>query len=519
MPGFPQTTRRTFLAGATIAAAGLALEACGGSSSSGTSTTTSGSGTPKTGGTLTMAATGGGSTDTLDPYVGISNVDYARLNQVYEKLAGYSVEGVVEPRLAEELTPNEDGTEWIVRLPAGLTFHDGQPVRPADVIASLNQMAKSGNMAGLMEPVDVAGSKALDERTVRVPMHTPLFTFPAVMANYNAFIAPADFDPKKANGTGPFKFESFTPGRESTFTRNPDYRESGKPYVDEIVISNFAEESAQLSALTSGQANLANNFSFASLGALQSGGAQLLTGDGGGSNPFYVNMSGAPYNDVRVRQALKLVVDRPKMLSTLFGEYGSLANDVWAPPFDILYHEIPQREQDIEQAKSLLSQAGQSDLSIELTTSPIAQGVVEAAQLYAQDASAAGIDVTINNVTPDIMFGPEYLQWPFAQDYWIYQEYLNQVANSLLPNSPFGESHFRNPRYVSLYKQAVAAADLNKRKEIAAEMQQIEFDEGTNIITNFVPVFDAYDPSVQNLQAGRVGQSFDVFSFTDVWIS
>ena len=167
----------------------------------------------------------------------------------------------------------------------------------------------------------------------------------------------------------------------------------------------------------------------------------------------------APFSDVRVRQALRLVVDRQQMLDLVFGGFGTLGNDlfgIWAPEYD---HSLPQRHQDIDQAKSLLKAAGAEGLHVTLVTSDIAQGTVLAAQVFAQQASAAGVSVSVDDVTVNEFYGTNYLKWPFAQDYWFYNFYLPQVSLATLPTAPFNETHWNNARYNSLYAQAIATTD------------------------------------------------------------
>ena len=135
------------------------------------------------------------------------------------------------------------------------------------------------------------------------------------------------------------------------------------------------------------------------------------------------------------------------MLETVFGGHGTIGNDVfaiWAPEYD---HSIPQRKYDPEQAKSLLKQAGHENLSIQFVTGDIAQGVINMAQVYAQQAAAAGINAKLRQVTVTDFYGPNYLKWVFAQDFWYYQPYFAQVNQATLPGSPYNETHFNNPQY------------------------------------------------------------------------
>ena len=102
-----------------------------------------------------------------------------------------------------------------------------------------------------------------------------------------------------------------------------------------------------------------------------------------------MNTSTPPFDDEKVRQAFRLMIDREQMLASSVAGLGVVANDVYGL-HDPCYDTSLTREQDIEQAQSLLKQAGQEGLTVELVTAPIAAGAVEAAQVLAQQAKEAG---------------------------------------------------------------------------------------------------------------------------------
>jgi peptide/nickel transport system substrate-binding protein len=506
-----------------LSASGL-LAACG--SGSGSSTGAGGSGstdTPQKGGTLTAAITGGSSSDTLNPLEAINNADFARTQNLFDSLAEITPSGSAELSLAEEITPNATATVWTVRLRRGVEFHDGRELTAKDVVHTfktiLNPKAPTAAAAGLA-PLDAAAIKAKDKYTVQIPCKTPFATLVDQLA-YPGYsdIIPEGFDARRPIGTGPFKFESFTPGQQSVFTRFDNYWQAGKPYVDRVVITDYGDETSQVNALVSGQASVANLLSTASIGEIQSGGQKILISSGGGFTPFTMRVDVAPFNDVRVRQALRLVVDRRQMLDVVFGGHGTLGNDVfgiWSSDYD---HSLPQRTQDIEQAKSLLKQAGQTDLRLELVTAPIAQGVVTSAQALAQQASAAGIKINIRQVTVTEFYGANYLKWPFAQDWSYYDFYLPEVTLVFLPTSPFNETHFNDPTYTNLYKEAVAAVDPHKRRDLAAEMQQIDYARGAYILPFFPPVIDGYAANVHGLVPSKSGLPLNGYNFRNVWLA
>jgi peptide/nickel transport system substrate-binding protein len=221
-----------------------------------------------------------------------------------------------------------------------------------------------------------------------------------------------------------------------------------------------------------------------------------------------------PFNDVNVRQALRLLVDRPQMIDSALDSYGVVANDLFSPYDPAFDHSLVRPAQgDIQQAKFLLKKAGQEGLTVTLTTSAVATGTVAMATVLAAQAKAAGVTIKINNVPSGVFFGPNYLKWPFAQDYYNYYPYLAQVAESMLTGSPFNETHTTNPHYASLYDQANATASPSVRKEIQYEMQRFDFDEGGYIIPAYIDVLDAYSDKITGYTAGKVGQPLSNFNF------
>ena len=200
-------------------------------------------------------------------------------------------------------------------------------------------------------------------------------------------------------------------------------------------MTDYADETSQVNSLLSGQVDVVNLLSQATLGTVTGSGKKVVISPGGGWNPFTMRVDAAPFDDVRVRQAFRFAVDREKMLQAVFGGHGTLGNDIfaiWAPEYD---RSIPQRTFDPEQAKSLLKAAGQSNLSIQLVTGDIAQGVVNMAEVFVSQAAAAGIKVQLRQVTVTDFYGPNYLKWVFAQDFWYYQPYFAQANQATLPGS------------------------------------------------------------------------------------
>jgi len=207
---------------------------------------------------------------------------------------------------------------------------------------------------------------------------------------------------------------------------------------------------------------------------------------------------------VRVRQALRLIVDRQQMIDQALNGFGILGNDMYSP-FDPAYaKDLPQRVQDIDQAKSLLRQAGQQDLDVELvTSSAVGAGAVESANLFVEQAKKAGVTVRLNKADANVFYGDRYLSWNFAQDFWNTRNYIPQVATSSVKGGVYNETHFDDPTFTALINQAKAEPDEAKRNQLLHDAQKIEYDTGGFIIWGFKRQLDAYSNLVQGLQPHR----------------
>jgi peptide/nickel transport system substrate-binding protein len=479
--------------------------------------------TPKRGGTLRAGISGGSPTETLDPQNLVVATDDPRAFCLFNGLSELDVNAQVVLMLAEEITPNATATEWTIRVKPGIEWHDGRTLSADDVAYSLQRVANPKSPlpdAWLIRALNTSAIKKLDARTVRIPCHYPFATLPTTLSQHNLSLVPVDFNPKKPVGTGAFKFKSFTPGVQSTFVRNPNYWETGLPYLDEVVLTDYADETSQVNALLGGQVDVIDYLSIASVATIQSGGGQVVISASGDFDPFTMRVDQAPFTDVRVRQAMRLIVDRPQMRELVFGGHGYLGNDVFSIIDPIYNHALPQRVQDIEQAKSLLKAAGHgSGLTVTMQTGNIAQGTLRAAQVFAQQATAAGVTVNLSNLPVSTFYGPNYTKWTFAQDYWPYYPYFDQVASSFLAGSPFNETHWTSASYGKLLQQAQGTLDVAKRTELAHELQMIDYTQGGYIIPYFAPMIDGHTKYVQGLVPCKTGFPLCNGRFKVFWLS
>ncbi len=469
------------------------------------------------GGTFRLAVSGG-STDFIDGQHIVAKSDIARLMTGWEGLAYFDENYKIKLALAEELQA-EKSNQYLIRLRDGIEFHNGKTLTIDDVLYSIrrtrNAKLKLFGNAGL-GAIDLKRMKKLDARTARIFLARADVTLIEAFAQYFQGIVPVGYQPNAVGkgplrfvGTGPFKVQSFTPGRESVHVRNENYWRTGQPYFDQVRIINFPDDAAKVNALLSNQIDAMTDVPFAQVPVVnRRGNVKVYTSQTGAWTPLCMRVDTAPYNDVRVRRALRLLINRPQIVRQGLSGFGRVANDVYSP-FDPAYagDDFPQRRYDPEQARSLLRRAGQSDLSIELVTSPADTGMVEGATIFAQNAKAGGVSVRVRNVDGGTIYGDQYLKWPFSADYWGTRNYLQQVAVGVLKTAPFNETHWDAypgyKKFESLYRQALATVNAGKRAQIIREMQRMEYNDGGLIIWGFKNLTDAYSTKVGGWKPDR----------------
>lgn len=523
--------RRTFLrsalAGGAAALAGGMLETAS-ASVSGASTRASllpEAVRRRRGGDLRVGLTGGGSTDTLNPYLGgLTAIGTARAQQIYQPLVQLANNAQVQYVLAEEIVPNGSTSNWIIRLRPGVTFHNGKPFGADDVISFFQTAVnpKTGLTGGLvLTPIEISGLKKIDSLTVEVPMSVPFGSFPEQLAAlwWVMYVPPAGWKQgDKPIGTGPFVYQSFTPGEQSVFVRNTNYWKPGLPFLDSVTILDFADPTGLLNALTSNVIDATGFLTGTQLRVLQNTpGIKTVVSTTGAIQPFTMRVDKAPFNDVNVRQAFRYLINRPELIETTLDGYGWVGADVTSP-YDPDYDRSLHREQDLDLARFLLKKAGHdNDLTVTLYTSlAIQASAPPMATIFKQQAAAVGVTVNINQVSASNFFGPNYYTVvPFAQIYYDYSPYLSQVAQTFLPTSPWKETHFSDPQYTNLYYEANKTQDANLRREIAYEMQKIDFTQGGYIVPCFLDSIDAYSTNLTGYVHGEVGEAMGNFNFED----
>ncbi len=515
----PQATRRAFVAGSLAAVSGVALAAAGCSSTSATGSATSASSKPKRGGTLIVGSLGS-TTDTLDPNKTSSNVDLQRLFNLYDTLTYFPHDALtLQYGLAESIELAAGASVATIRLRDGVTFHNGKPLTSDDLIFTFQRILQpSDPHASLLSSVNPRAMTKMDNRTVRLQLNFPDSVFPERFYIDQMSILPADFDPANPVGTGPFMFKSFVPGQRSVFVRNPNYWISGQPYLDELVIIDMADPTSQINALLSGQVDAIDGVPLNETSVIRrESDLKLLTANGGYFQPIVMRVDQVPFNDVRVRQAFRLIVDRPQEVALPYDGYGVIGNDMPSPSDPAYPHSLPQRQQDIAQARSLLRAAGHENLTVKMVTADEDYGLIPGAEVFVQNAKAAGVTVNLDTI-PASVYNPQFTKWTFTQGYWGNKPFGIMWALLYAPGGIFNETHFNDSQANAIFADALKDTNVSTRTEKFQALEQILYERGGHIIHSFRTTVDGYSAKFAGFVPDKAtGWSLGQYRYREVW--
>jgi peptide/nickel transport system substrate-binding protein len=532
-------TRRGLLRGA--AAAGLAagasgiLAACGGGGKATPATTTAGgtgasttataeaAGQPKYGGRLRVGHVGGGQGESFNPGRGSTFIDSSRMYNLYDPLTRVNERNEDEPGLALEWNANADSTVWEIKLRPDVVWHNGKDFTADDVIYTFRSMGDPNHVGhSAVTNIELADLKKLDDLTLRVPLKGPnARPWDSFVFFPNVVIQDGTTDFSKPVGTGAFMFESFTVGERSRCKKNPNYWEEGKPYVDEWEDISIDDDTARLNALRSGEIDAMSQLPYL-LAKVQKEQGQIQVIDAPSPSIHVILMAVDldPFTDKRVRQAFRLIADRQALIDGALAGFGTLGNDLAGKGLPYFADDLPAREQDLEQAKSLLKAAGQEDLRVTLHTSKIVPGFVEAATLFAEQARGAGVTIDLKQEPANAYFDTSllYTKLNFAQSQWPVTSLGQWYDQSLLSDAVWNETHWRDPTFDKMIGDAEGATDEATATERWHKAQEIQYEEGGYIVWVNVDIVDA---AATNLKGIKPSPFFnlDGFAYRNFWFA
>ncbi|QPM89810.1 ABC transporter substrate-binding protein [Pseudooceanicola algae] len=395
----------------------------------------------------------------------------------------------VRGELATEFASNDDGTVWEYKLREGVVFHDGREFTSKDAVAScrLHADPRLGGVGFLKQYVESV--EPMGDHGIRFHLNQPNVEFPHATAEYRAMMLPARDDLNEMGydgiGTGAFRLLEIDNKRQFRAERNEDFWMPGRPYIDELV-GVLAMGANAINGFRAEQFDMVLNADPGQFDQFRDAGGVVETASSGDQFwlvlPKNVNF---PWNDVRVRKAMSLAIDRPRINTIIYNDpEGWTGNDTHMNGANKEFLPRPV-ERDVAQAKALLAEAGYPD-GIDLPAIFYCATYPEEPRLWAvvgESLKEAGINLQFSErpcdgFNPFVSAVNKPIGRPRRNLIGARNPAINlSRASNLNDAEPGGWEGPGFDRYNALLSEAAAEKDAEKRLSIYHEMQRIAQDE------------------------------------------
>jgi len=417
----------------------------------------------------------------LDPTAGAAEaIDIVVYQNVFEGLTRIDENGAVQPGLASEWTISEDGLTYTFKLHDGVTFHDGTSFDAEDVKFTFDRILAPDSVNAHREFYEpIQSVTVIDPLTVELKLDRQIGRFLFDIGRGDAVIvAPesADNNATQPIGTGPFAFVQWDKGSRVILEAYAPYW--GEPVHLTKATYLFIGDTATLTnALLAGDVDGTNNMGSDALAVFQNDPRfHILVGSTEGETLLSTNNKKAPFNNLKVRQAMAHALNRAAIIEGATNGYGVPIGSHFAPHNPYYVDLTGTYPYDPAAAKALLTEAGYPDgFSATLKMPPVAYARLSG-QIIASEFAAVGIKLELINV--------EWAQW--LEDVYANKDFdltivshvePFDIGNYANPDYYFG---YDNPTFQALIETLNGTTDEAKRKELAITAQTILADDAVN---------------------------------------
>ncbi|WP_316233623.1 ABC transporter substrate-binding protein [Bradyrhizobium sp. SZCCHNPS2010] len=483
----PSLSRRHFLAGTALTFA--ALPHVAGAAEA-----------PARGGVLRISVDQG--VAVIHPLLTRVNPEYLVTELLYSNLTRLKPDMTVEPDLALSWHADAGLFEWTFKLRPNVTFHDGTALTADDVVATFKAILDPKTASpGRTNVGPIKEIAALDPLTVKFTLSSAFADLPVALAYTNARIVPAkaiagDLGSlaTKPNGTGPFKLVSYEPDRKIVVERNASYYDPARPYLDRVEILVYPDRTAEASALISGDTDLMLSTTPGEYERLaKAAGVKALRTPSGQFLNVNMGCDQKPFNDVRVRQALALTVDREAMAGFVAGGYGTAGNDTPLSPAYRFYKDIPLKKPDIAKAKKLLADAGYpGGLDLTLVASDKPETRTQLGVAIREMAAPAGFRINVQTMPHATYLDQVWKKGNFYVGFYNMQPTADAIFKLLYTSdAAWNETRWNNPRFDEVVNAARAETAEANRRALYDRAQGMMNDEVPSVIPVFFDILAA----------------------------
>jgi peptide/nickel transport system substrate-binding protein len=445
------------------------------------------SGQPKRGGTLRVAQL-----SDIEPkrVHSVTLVNYQLQAQIYDNLTRYDRQLKPQPELAESWSWSNDNRTLTLKVRQGVKFHTGRELDAEDITFNILRV-KEERVASQMRPFanDIKDIQTPDKATVVLQFDEPR---PAIFDMFEGLsimdretIAEAE-EAKRLVGTGPFVWGQWTPGDRLTMTRNQNYWKPGQPYLDGVTLQVVPDAPSALVNLEAGSVDVVVNPSETDVARLRSDPkfGVLISEAGGQYYSFGANVTMAPLDNKKVRQAINYGIDRKRFVDTVLAGIGDPTSVPWpkhSPAYD------PEQANfyafNLERSRQLLQEAGigAGGLDVTLIANAANRNLAKAAQIAQADLAKVNVRVKIEEQEPATfqqLFTGRKIQQMWGNIFGFNNMYPTTLMVQAFPWRVAGNvSYFEHPDYARLVKEGQVATDPAEQKRIFRELTQLVLDE------------------------------------------
>lgn len=468
---------------------------------------------------------------------------------VFDGLVAYDRDFKPKPQLAESWKESADGKTITFKLRKGVKWHDGQPFSSADVAYSINEVVRKVHPRGASTFAKLIRIDTPDAHTVVLNLSGPSPVIWSALFGTETQILPRHLyegtnpltNPynTKPVGTGPFRFVTWERGSHILLERNPEYWDSGKPYLDRILFKVVPDPAARAAALENGELHFAfnNPVPEADVQRLRTNRELVIATEGWQAAApmffFDFNWRQKRFQDIRVRQAFAHAIDRRALAENVW--YG-LANVASSPVpsylKDFYNPDTPQYPFDPKKAEALLEEAGfKRDaqgirLSVShVTANPYGPIYARAGEFIRQQLRRVGIELKLVNYDLGTYVRKMFTEYEFDTASMWYSAYTDpQIgvqrrfwSKNIKPGSTSSNaSGYASPQMDAAIEAMQQEGDLAKRRAHAFEMQRIAQADVASITLLELKFYSVHSSQVKGLPEGPLGA---YLSWSGAWLA
>jgi peptide/nickel transport system substrate-binding protein len=397
---------------------------------------------------------------------------------IFDTLTTLDDKGVAQPKLALSWDHSEDFKTWTFKLRPGVKFHDGTPFNAEAAKANFDRQKDPANKCRCAFYIThIHDVQARDELTLVYNLTDPYVNLPAtltIQSQNNVIQSPTAWKTKGDDynrnpvGTGPYLLKSWNAGDRMVLERNPDYWNKGHPHLDRIVLKPLPDAQSRFASLQSGEADIiwddeadADNIQRAQKDSKST----VHTYAGSGASVYAFNTKVAPFDDVRVRQALVMAIDRKKMSQAVTNGLSRPASNPYGEGSWVKCKDDGALPTDVEKAKALIKEYGKPvDFKMIVTATPRGRNI---GQVLQQFWKQAGANMEIEQVDQATIV-PRALMRQFQLTPWRIVDFPDpdmQMYANFHTGSPVALANYSNPELDKSLEHARVTADPEKRTE------------------------------------------------------